>query len=220
MLNCSRTALCATTVLSIAVGVATADHPAPAAAPAGAKAPAASQPIGLKVGEKVPQAMLLDAGGAEVPLSSLYAQGPVVVVFYRGGWCPYCTKSLEGWDEQLGALKASGARLVAISPEKPDNVSQTVDKNTLEMTVLSDARNEAGKAFGLMFDLPADLQKAYKGYGVDLAAHNASGAWSLPHPGTFIIDTTGTVRFASVNPDYRVRPQPAEVLEALAALKL
>lgn len=212
----SLVAACAAAVSMSGAVVSADDH----ANKGGAAASAPAQSMGLKVGEKVPEAMLQTADGKDVALSSLYAQGPVVVVFYRGGWCPYCTKSLAGWDEQLSAIKASGARFVAITPEKPSAVAQTAQKNELEMMILSDAKSEAGKAFGVMFDMPVDMQEKYKGYGVNLAEHNASGAWSLPHPGTFIIDTTGTVRFASVNADYRVRPAPDEVMTALKALKL
>jgi len=150
-----------------------------------------------------------------VEFSSLYAKQPVVVVFYRGGWCPYCTKSLGAWDARMHDVRDLGATFVAITPEKPDYTQKTEAEKVPGMTILSDPAGELAKKFGLLFSLDDGTITKYKGYGIDLAERNVDGEWNLPHPGTFIIDTQGVIRFASVNPDYRVRPSPDEIIPEL-----
>jgi peroxiredoxin len=183
---------------------------APAAAPAA---------IGLKVGDKAPAVMVMNAKGEKQALADMYAKAPLVVVFYRGGWCPYCTKSLEQWDGQLEALKASGATMVAITPEKPEFTTQTVSEKNLDFTVVSDADGSASRGFGLLFSMDDATKQKYLGYGVDLAKRNNDGQWNLPHPGTFVIDTKGVIRYASASADYSTRADPAEVIAAVKTLK-
>lgn len=175
--------------------------------------------IGLPVGATVTgEATLTTIDGDEVALSSLWAEGPVVITFYRGGWCPFCNKALTEWQGKLDELGAAGATLVALTPEKPENAGETSEKNGLGFTVLSDEQFQAADAFHVRFTIAPDIKTKYEGYGLDLAQSNASGTWELPHPGTFVIDTDGVVRYAWVQEDYRVRADPDEVIAAVRAV--
>lgn len=184
---------------------AAADHDAP-------KSP------GLVVGEHAPDVDLTDSTGKRVSLSSLYAKRPVVVTFYRGGWCPFCIKALSDWRLRVPDLSAAGADFVAITMEKPEYVDETVDKHALNYTVLLDDAGRAAELFKVKFRLDEATQTKYKGYGIDLAAHNSSGQWTLPAPGTFLIDTDGVIRYAFADWDYKKRADPDEVIAAARAL--
>lgn len=183
-----------------------------------AKQASAKPAIGLQVGDKAPDAAMMTKSGESMRLADVYAKGPVIVVFYRGGWCPFCTKSLLGWDAKLDEVKAAGATLVAVTMEKPGFIAETTNVQDLDFMVLSDANAEAAKGFKLLFDLDETTQQKYKGYNIDLSSKNANGQWQLPHPGAFIIDKEGVVRYAWAQEDYRTRVSPDEVLAALKAL--
>lgn len=189
--------------------------PAPVkdAATAPAKAP------GLAVGEHAPDAKLADAAGKSVELSAIIKDGPVIVVFYRGGWCPFCTKHLAQWTHHADELKQLGVTFVAISPEKPEELAKTAEKNGLKFRMLCDTSMDAAKGFKLAFDMDEKTVTKYKGYGMDLAKSNAIGAWTLPHPATFVIDTDGVVRYASASKDYTKRADPKEAIEAIRKMK-
>lgn len=174
---------------------------------------------GLVVGERVGEATLLDAAGQPVALSSLWAERPVVVTFYRGGWCPYCTKALTEWETKRAELTALGVDFVALTPERPDLTVETASKDGLGFTVLSDASFQAADAFRVRFSLDQETRRKYSGFGVDLGARNAAGVWDLPAPGTFLIDTGGVVRYAWADWDYRKRAEPDEVIAAARALR-
>ncbi|MGD9692021.1 MAG: peroxiredoxin-like family protein [Phycisphaerales bacterium] len=177
-----------------------------------------TQAPGLKVGEKAPSVTLRDVEGRDVDLGALYGAGPVVVTFYRGGWCPFCTKALKDWEGKIDELRAAGGTFVAISPETPQHASKTMTEHSPSLVVLSDMEGAAGKAFRVAFEMPEDLQKTYKGYGVDLTDRNASGKWELPAPATFVIGKDGVVRWAFADWDYKKRANPDEVIEAVQSL--
>lgn len=170
---------------------------------------------GLRVGDQVPPVTLEDADGNPIMLSSLYADAPLVVIFYRGGWCPFCTRQLKDWRDDVADVRADGANFVAVTPESPDNYARTAAKNDLNYTVLGDPTLDAAKAFRLYFKLDDDEIAKYERHGVDIAAANASGEWELPAPGTFIIDQDGIIRYADADWDYTQRADPEDVLEAL-----
>ncbi len=169
-----------------------------------------------KVGERVPDVSLIGAQNQPVRLLDLVGSGPIIVVFYRGGWCPYCNLTLRAYQKLLPRIKALGANLVAISPELPDRSLSTIEKNALEFQVLSDPELRAAAAFGLAFELPPDLQQIYLAAGNDLRTINGSGQWSLPVPATYVLNTDGTILYSHVDADYRNRAEP---LDALAALQ-
>lgn len=170
-------------------------------------------------GDMAPVFALPNALGTRVELSALLAAGPVVVTFYRGGWCPYCNLQLRAYQRVLPELRALGATLVAISPEPPDASLSMREKNALEFEVLSDIEAKAAKAYGVLFDLSDALREAYVGMGKDLSQINADGAWHLPIPATYVIAPNGRIRLAYVDPEYRNRLEPAEILAAVRAMQ-
>ena len=166
----------------------------------------------LKVGQRAPDVVLPNALGQPVRLSSLWKTGPLIVLFYRGGWCPYCNLELRAWQQHLEAVAQANAHIVAISPQTPDNSLSTQQKAELTFEVLSDSSLEVARGFGVLFDMPEALVALYSGSGNDLPVLNGNGRWSLPVPATFVIDTNGIVQLAHVDVDYRNRAEPADVI--------
>jgi peroxiredoxin len=170
----------------------------------------------LRVGDQAPPIVLPNAIGKTVDVSTLLKKGPVIVTFYRGGWCPYCNLELRAYQQVIGEIAAAGASLVAISPEKPDDTLSTTEKNALSFDVLSDIGQKVGRAFGLVYEFGDDLKWAYGAFGLDIPAKNgAPGEWALPVSATYVIDRSGTIIYAFTDPDYRDRADPQDVLNVL-----
>jgi peroxiredoxin len=170
-------------------------------------------------GDRVADFILPDVHGEPVRLQSLLDAGPVVISFYRGGWCPYCSIELRGLERALPEIKAHGASLVAISPQLPDNSLWTEEKNHLTFTVLSDVGNVIARRFGIVFQLPEDLLEAYEAFNHGLADMNGEeGATELPIPATYLLDSSGIIRLAFIEEDYTRRLDPQIILEALREL--
>jgi peroxiredoxin len=171
----------------------------------------------IKVGDHLEFFTLDDATRTPVSLDQLVAAGPAVVVFYRGGWCPYCNVALRTYQrELLPRLDAFGARLVAISPQSPDQSLSTVEKAELAFTVLSDPGSRVARSLGIAFQQADEVLAAQRQLGLDLAQVNAEGATALPRPTVLIVDQNRTVRFIDVQPDYTARTEVADILAALA----
>ncbi|MEE6131730.1 AhpC/TSA family protein [Bacillus sp. 1780r2a1] len=173
---------------------------------------------GLKVGNQAPDFTLLDATGQKVSFKNLLQKGPVIVTFYRGGWCPYCNLELKAYQRELTAIKEAGGELVAISPELPDSSLSTKEKNELEFIVLSDEGNKVAEEFNLVFKMPDYLIDLYKESGLDVSGHNGNNDWELPKPATFVVDQQGRVVFADVDSDYTKRTEPSKVIDVLKNL--
>lgn len=171
----------------------------------------------LKVGDTLPDATFTSATGDTVQMSSLLANGPLIINFYRGGWCPYCNFELKAYQDLLGDITALGAQLVAVTPEKPDNSLSTSEKNALTFPVLTDNENAFAKALGIAFELPKPLQDLYGKFGMDLPGLNAGSGWSLPIPATFVVDADGKIVLADVDVNYTRRLEPSDTLAALKA---
>jgi peroxiredoxin len=169
----------------------------------------------LQVGAALPALTLPDAAGKPVNLKALNADGPLVIVFYRGGWCPYCNLELREWQRLLPQLGELGATLVAISPQTPDNSLSTAEKNELAFPVLSDSGLAAAQAFGIAFTLSPELVALYAKVGNDLPTLNGNGQWVLPVPATYLIDRSGVVAWAHIEADYRRRAEPQDVLDRI-----
>jgi len=169
----------------------------------------------LKAGDRAPPIVLTDAKGAIVDIKSLLSRGPVIVTFYRGGWCPYCNLELRAFQQILPEIKAVGAALVAISPEKPDDTLSTAEKNALDFEVLSDVGQKVGRAFGLVYTFSDELKWAYREFGLDIPGKNGADEWALPISATYVIRQDGTIAYAYTDADYRDRAEPAAVLRAL-----
>lgn len=171
-----------------------------------------------KNGDKLNSFELSDQNGKVLTLQALLANGPLVITFYRGGWCPYCNLELKGYQEILPEIKAAGASLVAITPELPDASLSTSEKNELAFTVLSDVNADYARELGLVFTLPEELKPIYQNFGIDLEQHNGDGQFDLPLAATFVVAQDGTIASSFVDTDYTLRQEPTEVLEVLKAL--
>jgi peroxiredoxin len=148
----------------------------------------------LKVGDRAPAIVLNNAKGQRIDAANLLKKGPVIVTFYRGGWCPYCNLELKAYQEVLPEITAAGATLVAISPEKPDDTLSTTEKNALAFEVLSDVGQKVERAFGLVYEFTEELKSAYRGFGHDIPARNGTPEeWALPVSATYVIDRDGIV---------------------------
>lgn len=169
----------------------------------------------LKTGEKIPDATLRDAENNPVKLRELVSTQPAVIIFYRGGWCPYCTTHLMALAGIKDELIQSGHQILAISTDQPATIKETPNREKLGYTLLSDARMEAAKAFGISFRVPDDLVSKYKSeYKIDIEAASGETHHLLPHPAVFIIGKDGIIRFAHVNTDYKTRLDPQAILKA------
>ncbi|MBH0231264.1 peroxiredoxin-like family protein [Halobacillus yeomjeoni] len=170
---------------------------------------------GLEKGEKAPNFNLPDANGKTVELYEQLKQGPVILTFYRGGWCPFCNMELRAYQQIIGEIHEAGGQLVAVSPEVPDHSLSTVEKNNLEYLVLSDVGNEVANQYNLVYQLPDYLIEIYKNNGLKVDEHNGDDAWTLPVSATYVIDTDGTIVYHYTKSDYKDRAEPSEVLEVL-----
>jgi peroxiredoxin len=169
------------------------------------------------VGDRAPDFCLQDAGGGEVCLAELLADGPVVLVFYRGAWCPYCNLQLAAFQAALDELTAAGARLVAISPQTPDASLTLAEREGLQFPVLSDVGNRVARDYGLVFKQAETSTIVGREVGLELADFNGDDSHELPAASTFVISPDAVVRFASISGDYRWRVGPEEVIEVLRA---
>ena len=174
---------------------------------------------GLTVGTTAPDATLLDMRGKTVRLATLYRDRPVVLTFYRGGWCPFCSRALADWQTRLEDVQAAGGIFVAVSPEKTPAAVQTAKDGNLTYQILSDPQHKTAKAFNVHFVMDDTTREKYLGYGKDLSQINASGTWELPAPATFVIDRESLIRYAFATWDYRQRANPDKVIDVLKSLQ-
>ena len=172
----------------------------------------------LREGDWAPDFTLPNAAGEFVHLSTLRGYGPVVLSFYRGGWCPYCSAELKALEEVLPDIESLGASLIGISPEAPEFVRDTTTKNELTFEVLSDSGNGVARLFGLTYRLPEDVHNAYGALGIDFEQRNGDASHELPLAGTYVVDQHGLIQYAFVRSDFRKRAEPEEVLNALRNL--
>ena len=173
----------------------------------------------IKAGDILEPFTLHDATGTSVSLDQLVESGPAVIVFYRGGWCPYCNLALRTYqNELLPQLDVFDARLVAISPQSPDESLSTVEKAALEFTVLSDPGARLANRIGIAFEQTADVLAAQRELGLDLTKVNAEGAVRLPRPTVLVVDQERIVRFVDVQPDYTARTELPDIIAALTNL--
>jgi peroxiredoxin len=169
----------------------------------------------LKAGDRAPEFALPDARGGTVRLSALLTQGPVVLSFYRGGWCPYCNLELRALQRALPDIERFGASLIAVSPQTPDQSLSTSEKNRLAFAVLSDTGARTAKAYGIAYDLADHLRPIYSRFGHALPDVNGDPSWLLPIPATFVIDRDGAIALAFVDVDYRNRLEPTDIVALL-----
>lgn len=182
-------------------------------------APSAEAAKPLKAGQQAPQVTLWQTDGDAVKLASLYAKQPVVLVFFRGSWCPFCTRHTQALIKGYPRIHQLGAELVGISPDSPEASMENVNENSVPFAILSDAKVEAARGFGLAFSVDDQTLKRYKGFGIDLKQASGQDHQALPVPAVYIIDTTGEIVFAHSDPDYRQRLDVEKIVAAVRGLK-
>ena len=170
-----------------------------------------------RVGDAAPDFTLPDATRRSIALAALRRDGPVVVTFYRGQWCPFCDLQLRAYQEILPRIRALGATLVAISPQTPDESLSTAEARKLEFPVLSDTGNVIARRWGLVWKVGASLDALHKGFGIDLVKSDGETSNELPVPATFIVERSGRIAFAHYDPNWTARLEPAALLAALEA---
>ena len=175
---------------------------------------------GLKIGETAPDFTLGNAHGKPVSLYSKLKEGPVVLIFYRGAWCPYCNIQLHALTESLPTFKKHGAQLVAVTPQTPDKSLGQVKKDKYPFEILSDLEYNVAKTYKLYFEVPLELHEFYKKkFGLDIEVYNGKGRLGLPVPGTFVIGKDGKIVAVHAELDYKQRMEPKAILEALKSIK-
>ncbi|MDV3129458.1 AhpC/TSA family protein [Mycobacterium sp. 21AC1] len=181
---------------------------------------AAGVPSGVvAAGTPMPDGDLLDARGDATSLTTLRAGRPAVVVFYRGGWCPYCNIALRAYEAELvPALAERGFELIAVSPQKPDGSLTTTQSNELTYSVASDPGNQIAAALGIVAEPSPDSVAAQIKLGLDITEVNADGGKSLPMPTVVVVDAAGTIRWIDVHPNYTTRTEVPDILTAVAAV--
>ncbi|MGH8751009.1 MAG: peroxiredoxin-like family protein [Burkholderiales bacterium] len=175
---------------------------------------------GLKVGQKAPEFNLPNAFGKSISLHQQLQTGPVVLVFYRGAWCPFCNLQLHALQEILPQLAQQHATLIAVTPQRPDKSRAQLEKSKYTFEVLSDLDSSAMKAYRLYYEVPAELNDVYaRNFKFDLTDYNGAGRLVLPVPATYIIAQDGSISYAYVDVNYKKRSEPAEIIAALEKIK-
>ncbi len=168
-----------------------------------------------KAGETFPDFTLLNAQGKPVQRKDVLKKGRVIITFYRGGWCPYCSIQLHAFQKEMPKIKALGADLIAVSPELPDNSMSTQEKNKLEFMVLSDHNQDLARKLNIVYTLSDPLQKLYSQLNIDLPKANGQKTWELPLAATFVVDASGRILYSFAHEDYKIRAPMNSVLKAL-----
>jgi serine/threonine protein kinase len=173
----------------------------------------------LSVGQAAPSFMLSNSDGVESSLKSLIATGPVILHFYRGAWCPFCTAELEALSQNYLEIVSEGASLVAISPQLSAQSRALRTDKSLAFELLYDPGNRVADLFGIRFAVPDADRDNYRGMGLDLGAFNGDDSWTLPLPARFVIDQLGIIRDAMIQTDITVRPNPQTGLDIARSLR-
>lgn len=168
----------------------------------------------LPVGAQAPEFALKDAAGRLVRSADLLAVGPLIVKFFRGRWCSYCSTELETWRDLYGRIREHGAVMAAVSPQTARQNDFMAGQHGLPFPLLHDAGNKVAAQFGLVYAVSPEMQRYYRSILVNLPFINGEDSWTLPLPATYVIGRDGRVLFAEAHSDFRVRPEPEEALAA------
>jgi peroxiredoxin len=168
----------------------------------------------LKAGVQAPDVTMENLEGEPIKLSELWSKQPIALVFYRGGWCPYCNTHLAALKDAEPELVKLGYQVVAVSPDKPAILKESADKAELNYELVSDSDAEAMKAFGIAFRLDDGTLQKYKEYGIDLEEASGEDHHALPIPAVFLIDQKGKIRWVHANPDYKKRVSNEKLVAA------
>jgi peroxiredoxin len=173
----------------------------------------------LKAGDIAPEFTLPDADGKPISSKAMLANGPLVVTFYRGVWCPYCNFDLQALEAARGEIESRRASLIAISQQTQPNSRKSRTQNGLGFPILSDKGGQVGAKFGVRWTAPEYLREVHRALGADLTQFNGEDSWTLPMPARYVIDQDGAIAYAEVNADYTRRPEPSAILSVLDRLR-
>lgn len=176
---------------------------------------AQNSPKGLQVNEKAPVFSVKDQSGKMISLQDQLKKGPVVLVFYRGQWCPYCNKQLKRLEDSLTLINDKGATLIAVTPEKPENISKTIEKTKASYSVLFDEGLKIMKRYDVAFAVDSNTVEKYKNFGIDLKEANGSNGANLPVPAVYVINREGVIVYRHFDPDYKQRASVREIVSHL-----
>ncbi|TAE66707.1 MAG: AhpC/TSA family protein [Bacteroidetes bacterium] len=172
--------------------------------------------LALNIGDKMPDFILKNAVGNPINSEDLLDKKWLVLSFYRGQWCPFCQFELQNLQKNLSSIENCPARLVAISPQTPDNSLTTKQKNDLTFDVLSDEGSLVGKKFNIVYTVPNYLEAVFKKIGVDVQYMNGAGNMQLPIPATYVIDNQGIIRMRFLEVSFLKRLDPQELVEFMS----
>jgi len=173
------------------------------------------KPEGLFINSKAPDFKALNQKKEEVRLKDLVKKGPVVLIFYRGQWCPYCNRYLKKLEDSLQLIKDKGALLVAVTPEKPESIGKTIEKTGATYDIIYDKDLKIMKAYQVAYKVDEKTVKRYKSFDIDIAANNGSEEVFLPVPALYIINPEMSVKFRFFEPDYKKRLSVKEIIDNL-----
>lgn len=181
-----------------------------------------AEPLGVE--DKFIDFTLPDHSNQLVTLSEELKKGPVVLSFYRGGWCPVCNRQLFSYQQILPKIQETGAQLIAVSPETPSHADKTITANNIDFTVLSDVGNVTARDYGIIWQVPEESRESFSKWlkettGESLSDFNAQEGYELPMPATFVIAKDGTIAYAFVDPDYKKRADNNDIIKTLQRLK-
>ena len=176
---------------------------------------AQNMPEGLQVNEKAPDFSGKDQSGKKIYLFTELKKGPVVVVFYRGQWCPFCNRQLKKLEDSLSFIKEKGATLIAITPEKQENISKTVNKTNASYSILFDDGLKIMKSYDVSFPVDSSIVERYKKSGIDFNEVNGINGANLPVPAVYVISREGTIIYRHFDPDYKRRASVQEIISHL-----
>ena len=173
----------------------------------------------IREGDRIPSFESKDATGDLIRSSDLLNRGPLVISFYRGGWCPFCSLELKFLQKIYPQVRECGADIVAISPELQEYSHKTKTDNGLQFYVLSDVDNTVSKKFGLIFTLIKHIANIYRiNFDLDLKAINGNEDYEFPVPATYVVKPDGLIHYAFIDVDYTKRLEPEVLLSKLAEI--
>jgi peroxiredoxin len=173
-------------------------------------------PEGLFINSKAPNFKAKDQNGKEVELKDLLKKGKVVLIFYRGQWCPYCNMFLKKLEDSLQLIKDKGATVIAITPELPENITKTIEKTKADYPILYDEDLKIMKAYDVEFEVPENVLTRYRNSGIKIDENNGKKNGNfLPIPATYVIDKESNITYRFFQPDYKRRPSVKEILNNL-----
>ncbi len=174
----------------------------------------AEEVVPLEAGAAAPNFVAKTVDGEDYPFDASNLESPTLLIFYRGGWCPYCNTHLKELKDVVPALNDAGHDVLFLSADGPHALVDSLREPVPEYRLLSDASMEAARGFGVAFRVDDDTYKRYQGYGIDLEKASGFDHHQLPVPAVFLIGTDGKIEFAYSNPDYKIRLAPKDLLAA------